>query len=162
MPAPTLFVRPVGSPLAEPVSLTACSTLRDREGLPIPCPPGCVAHFDAWADPRAHCDQTGTAYSPFPNSLLPWVGHLPNATLTYGWHSREHPCYAGLPPISVQVFSTTDTFLDSHGTPCPAWVVTVDDRCSDSHFTALFVDPLAATAFAAAEVADQLEGCHCQ
>ena len=62
----------------------------------------------------------------------------------------------------MQVFSTTDTFLDSDRRPCSAWVVTVDDRCSDAHFTALFVDPYAATAFAAAGVADQLEDCDCQ
>jgi hypothetical protein len=53
VPPPTVYVRSMAFRFAEPVPLTGCSGLRDREGMPIPCPTVCVVHFDAWADPRA-------------------------------------------------------------------------------------------------------------
>ena len=162
MPAPTLFVRQMPFRFGEPVPLSDCSGLRDREGMPVPCPSGCVVHFDAWADVRAHEEETGVAYSPYPNSLLPWVSHLPHTALISSWHGQEHPCFAGMLPISVRCFSTVDTFIDGLGEVCPAWVVTVDDQTDDSHFTALFLDSQLATAFAAAEVAARLEYCDCE
>jgi hypothetical protein len=119
------------------IELDACPGTREVEGAPRPCPVGCVAHFDAWASPRRYYEETGVAYSPFPNTILSWVQHLPGAVIERTWSARDHACSADQ-EVAIRAYRNDTGFCDSDGSPLPVWVVILEGETDLGHHAALF------------------------
>lgn len=142
------------------VELEPCGGMREVEGWPRPCPAGCVAHFDAWADPRRHYDRTGATYSPFPNSVLSWVQHLPGSVSGANWTAADHECFADA-EVSVRSYHNDTLFCRADGEPVPVWVVILDGETELGHHAALFENADEARSFYQREIAWYEDDCTC-
>jgi hypothetical protein len=134
------------------LQLEDCSNIRATDGWHIPCPTGCKAHFDAWADPRLHEEKTGGAYTPLPNSVLAWVSLLPGTTQLGNWT----PLMEDHDDMAVGLYTNHSIFCRDDQA-VPVWVVTCVGATAGAHLCALFDDEADARNFHKSEVSHLLE-----
>lgn len=154
----SIFIRSGHGP--DLIELDRCPGTREIEGSPRPCPAGCSAHFDAWADPRRYYEDTGGAYSPFPNSVLSWVQHLPGSLADEHWSAQGHSCMANQ-PMWIRGYRNGALFCREDGAPVPVWVVILEGETDLGHHAALFMDADDAREFIRSEVAGYESDCAC-
>jgi hypothetical protein len=142
------------------IELERCRGTREIEGSSRPCPVGCSAHFDAWADPRRYYEDTGDAYSPFPNSVLSWLQHLPGTTDEQHWSTQDHACMSDQ-PMWIRAYRNDTLFCREDRMPVPVWVVILEGETDLGHHAALFESADDARSFYRSEVAWYEGDCIC-
>ena len=143
-----LYINAPDDPALDRLHLESCSNIREADGWYVSCPSACKAHFDAWADPRLHNEQTGGAYTSMPNSILAWISLLPGTTQLSTWTYNEHDAYDAL---IVSLYSNNSAFFEDDQA-VPVWVVVCVGVTDGAHYCALFANEADAQAFYQSEV----------
>ena len=108
--------------IPQTLPLENCAGSLSFEGFRRPCFDGCAAHFDACADAQSEYGDSSEAYSPYPNSVLAWVGHLPTSRPVMDWKSKQSDSDRHLTQ-TVVLLEVRDLFCDQTEADVDGWVV---------------------------------------